>query len=186
LTDQLTEWLGFITGAACVWLVVRQNVWNYPIGIANNIFFLVLFTRSRLFGDAGLQVVYMVLALHGWYMWLRGGATHTGVRIERASVRLLSVMALLLIVGTAGLTMALQAAKGASPFFDALTTALSLVAQFLQNTKKLEHWLFWIAADVFYIYLYVTRGLTLTAVLYFVFLCMCIVGLVQWRKSIPA
>jgi hypothetical protein len=56
----LTETLGFVTGAACVYLVVRQNVWNFPLGIANNIFFLILFVSARLYGDAGLQVIYPI------------------------------------------------------------------------------------------------------------------------------
>ncbi len=36
-----TETLGFVTGAACVCLVVEENIWNFPLGIANNIFFLI-------------------------------------------------------------------------------------------------------------------------------------------------
>lgn len=48
LPFSLTEALGFVTGAACVYLVVLQNVWNFPLGIANNLFFLVLFTETRL------------------------------------------------------------------------------------------------------------------------------------------
>jgi hypothetical protein len=56
----LTETLGFVTGVACVYLVVKENIWNFPLGIANNLFFLVLFTEARLFADAGLQIVYLV------------------------------------------------------------------------------------------------------------------------------
>src|SRR5688572_33132621 len=68
----LSEALGFVTGVACVYLVVRENIWNFPVGIANNVFFLILFTRTRLYGDAGLHIVYMGLAVHGWYWWLHG------------------------------------------------------------------------------------------------------------------
>ena len=38
-----TEILGFVTGAASVWLAVRESVWNWLVGIANNVFFLILF-----------------------------------------------------------------------------------------------------------------------------------------------
>lgn len=57
-----TEACGFVTGAACVWLVTRGNIWNWPIGLANNLFFAVLFWRARLFADMGLQGVYLILA----------------------------------------------------------------------------------------------------------------------------
>ena len=66
------EVLGFGTGAWCVWLVARQNIWNWPVGIANNGFFLVLFVASGLYADAGLQVIYVVLAFYGWWAWQGG------------------------------------------------------------------------------------------------------------------
>src|SRR5450432_2465161 len=67
----LTEALGFITGALCVWLLARQNIWNWPIGIGNNLFFLVLFLRTGLYADSGLQVLYAGLAVYGWWTWLK-------------------------------------------------------------------------------------------------------------------
>lgn len=42
------EILGFVTGAACVWLTVKARISNFPIGIANSAFFLVLFATARL------------------------------------------------------------------------------------------------------------------------------------------
>jgi nicotinamide mononucleotide transporter len=180
----LTEALGFVTGAACVYLVVRQNVWNFPLGIANNIFFLILFVGARLYGDAGLQLVYLALGAWGWYAWLHGGPNRTALRVARSSPRLLALVALFVCAGTVALTLSLRAAKGAAPLLDAFTTVLSLAAQYLLNRKLVESWLLWITADVVYIYLYVSRGLRLTAVLYFVFLCLCVAGLVSWRESL--
>ncbi|WP_031186945.1 nicotinamide mononucleotide transporter family protein, partial [Streptomyces sp. NRRL S-1896] len=52
-----TEVLGFGSGALCVWLVARQHLANWPIGIANNLFFILLFTQAGLYADAGLQIV---------------------------------------------------------------------------------------------------------------------------------
>jgi nicotinamide mononucleotide transporter len=177
----LTETLGFVTGVACVYLAVKQNIWNFPLGLANNIFFLVLFTTARLYGDAGLQVVYIVLGLQGWYYWLYGGQNRTSLRITHASLLTLGVLAGLLPVGTAGLILALRAAGGAAPALDAFTTVLSLLAQYLLNRKAIENWYLWIAADILYIYLYISRGLHLTAILYFVFLGLCIIGLREWQ-----
>ena len=71
------EVLGFVTGVWCVWLVVRRNVWNWPVGIANNVFFLLLFVEAGLFADSALQVVYLVLGFYGWWAWVRGGVHRT-------------------------------------------------------------------------------------------------------------
>jgi nicotinamide mononucleotide transporter len=180
----LTEALGFVTGAACVYLVVQQSIWNFPLGIANNIFFLVLFGQARLFGDAGLQIVYIVLGVHGWHQWLHGGEHRTALKVSRASLRLWVVLLGLLPVATWSLVILLRQVNGSAPVPDAFTTVLSLGAQYLLNRKLIENWWLWIVADVIYIYLYITRGLHLTAVLYFVFLCLCIAGLVRWRQTL--
>ena len=71
---------------------------------------------------------------------------------------------------------------GALDFLDALTTSLSLVAQWLLNGKYVQTWYFWIAADCVYIPLYVSRDLNLTAAIYAVFLVLCLSGLQSWRK----
>jgi nicotinamide mononucleotide transporter len=184
LPYSLTETLGFVTGAACVYLVVKQSIWNFPLGIANNLFFLVLFFNARLYGDAGLQVVYILLGVQGWYWWLYGGQQRAPLRIAHATRLTLSLLAVLVLLGTLGLILALRAARGAAPALDAFTTVLSLAAQYLLNRKAIENWYAWITADVLYIYLYLARGLHLTAVLYFVFLGLCLVGLVSWRRAL--
>jgi len=81
----LTEALGFATGAVCVWLVTKGNIWNWPVGLANNLFFAVLFWKARLFADFGLQGVYLMLGIYGWWEWLRGGENRTRLAISRSS-----------------------------------------------------------------------------------------------------
>lgn len=182
----LTEALGFVTGAACVYLVVRQNVWNFPLGIANNIFFLILFANAGLYGDAGLQVIYIALGFQGWYYWLYGGQNREAAQITHASPPLLIAIGSFVVIGATGLVLALRAAGGAAPVMDAFTTVLSLAAQYLLNRKTVENWLLWIVADIIYVWLYISRDLKLTAVLYFVFLCLCVAGFLNWRRSLKA
>ncbi len=177
------ELLGFVTGALCVWLCVRADVWNFPVGIANNLFFLVLFFSARLYADAALQVVYLVLAGWGWWQWLRGGERHTGRRMGRAGARTLVVLVALVVPFTWGLTVLLSRAHDIAPLWDALTTALSLAAQWLLNAKQIENWYFWIAADLVYIPLYTVKALDLTAVVYTLLLGMCLFGLRAWRRE---
>ena len=61
--------------------------------------------------------------------------------------------------------------------------SVSLIAQWMMTRKLLENWLLWIAVDVVYIGLFINRGLTLTAVLYAIFLILATIGFVQWRRS---
>jgi nicotinamide mononucleotide transporter len=178
------ELLGFATGAACVWLCVRASSWNFPIGIANNLFFLVLFWGARLYADAALQVVFLLLAAHGWFRWLRGGDQRGRRPMGHASPAVLLVLLALLVPATWALTAILTRAHDSAPFWDALTTALSLAAQWLLNAKQVENWYFWIAADLVYVPLYAAKDLVLTAVVYVLFLGLCGVGLRSWLREL--
>ncbi len=178
-----TETLGFITGGICVWLVVREHLWNWPVGIASNVVFFILFTQSRLYADAGMQLIYLALAVYGWWNWVYGGERRTQLIISRVPWLEAVVLLLLAVPLTIGLRAVLIAVNGAAPFWDALTTVMSLIAQFLLCRKRLEHWYVWMAVDVIYIPLYISRELSLTAVLYSVFLVMCIIGFTQWRRQ---
>ncbi|MFF4583565.1 nicotinamide riboside transporter PnuC [Streptomyces sp. NPDC001389] len=184
-----TEILGFATGALCVWLVARQHVANWPVGIANNVFFIVLFTQAGLYADAGLQIVFIALAAYGWWSWTHGGGPGTAEALPvRRTTRaewlwLLAAGA----VGTAALTLLLgRVSDSTVPLWDALTTALSLMATYGQCRKLLESWWLWIAADLVYVPLYAYKGLYLTSVLYVGFLALCVAGFLGWRRALPA
>jgi nicotinamide mononucleotide transporter len=182
LLDEPVTWaelLGFVTGIACVALAVVQRIETFPAGIANNLFFLVLFADARLFADASLQVVYVVLGSMGWWAW--GSRPR---RIRRADRGLLAATTVAVGLATLVLVPVLRAAHGAAPGWDALTTSLSLGAQLLLNLRRVETWFVWIAVDVIYVPLYFSRDLNLTALVYVVFLALCVQGWREWRVTV--
>jgi nicotinamide mononucleotide transporter len=183
-----TSWgevVGFITGALCVWLVAKQNAWNWPIGILNNLAFLALFATSGLFADSGLQVVYVVLAVYGWWAWLRGGEQHTTLPVSRTSAVQWAWLGFAGVISTIILAGVLSSFTSSTvPWPDAITTVLSLLATWGQTRKKVECWWLWIAADVIYVPLYAYKGLWLTAILYLGFIALCVIGLRAWTKAL--
>ncbi|HWQ92421.1 MAG TPA: nicotinamide riboside transporter PnuC [Clostridia bacterium] len=180
----VAEAWGFVTGGICVWLVVREHVWNWPVGLANNVFFFVLFLKGRLYADMSLQLVYLCLGIYGWLNWVFGGQNQATLPISRTKRSEWLLLVPAIPVATWVLMEILIKVNGAAPLWDSLTTVLSLAAQYLLCRKRFENWFFWIAADLIYIPLYFSRQLPLTAVLYGVFLCMCLVGLRQWSKTL--
>jgi len=181
------ELLGFISGAVCVWLVARQNIWTWPIGLVNNALFFVLFLTAKLYGDASLQVVFGVLAIYGWYRWLRPDSSLSQLRIRRTSKREWVALILSGVIGVGAATFWLSTSTDSPvPFWDSAVLVLSLLATYGQANKLLESWWIWIAVDVISIPLYVSRSLYLTAILYAVFLAICIFGLRAWWRELAS
>ncbi|PYY17086.1 MAG: nicotinamide mononucleotide transporter [Acidobacteria bacterium] len=178
-----TELLGFITGAICVWLQVKENVWNWPAGIANNIFYVIVFWHSGLYADSLLQWFYISISIYGWWNWLHGGLAHSRLKIDRTSHRGMTLYIALSALGTILFRELLRRYTNSTvPLWDGLTTAMSLTAQYMLTRKLIENWWWWIAVDVIYIALYMYKRLYLTSVLYAIFLGMCIIGLREWQR----
>lgn len=178
---------GFAAGALSVLLYVRQSVWAWPVGIANSVFWLVLFWDTRLFLDAGLQVVYIGLGILGWVWWARGRRVN-GERLGELWVRRTGRSQALVLVGiglvaTAGLWWTMEEVSDAAPLQDAATTVVSLVAQYMLTRKLLGSWWCWIAVDIAYIVLYASKELYLTAALQPLFIGLCVLGLRSWKAN---
>ena len=181
------ELFGFISGAACVWLLTRQNIWSWPIGILNNALFFFLFIAAKLYADAALQVVFAVLGLYGWYRWLRPTGQHEPMRIRRTTAREWAVLSVCGVVGIAAATYWLSSSTDSPvPFWDSAVLMLSLLATYGQANKLVESWWLWIAVDVISVPLYINRSLYLTAILYAGFLLLCLVGLRDWSRDLTS
>lgn len=179
------EVLGFLTGAVSVALAVRESAWNWPVGIANNVFFFILFWKAKLYADALLQVVYVVISVFGWWSWLRGGVGHSKLPITTTPLRTGLLLLLVTALSTVVMTSVLHRfTDSQTPFCDGVTTALSLTAQYMLSRKLLENWWVWMTADVIYIILYCYKALNLTGILYALFFGMCIAGHAAWRGSL--
>lgn len=173
--------LGFVTGLLCVWLTARANVWNFPTGILNSAILGFVFLQQRLFADASLQIVFIVLSALGWRQWLRRQHAEESSPVFPTTLReQLTLLGIGLAV-TLILWQILVALRGASPPVDALITAFSMCAQWQLNRRQVSNWVWWIAVDVISIPLYWSRDLPLIAALYVVFLLICLNGLRRWR-----
>lgn len=179
------EIVAAIFGVISVFLSVRQNIWSWPTAIVNVGMYIVVFYRSKLYADTGLQVVYVVLNFYGWYQWLYGGKNRTELPVSRTGARLAAYL-----VGIGGLstlvigTVLSRNTDAALPYIDALTTSTSLVAQWMMTRKLLENWIVWVSVDVVYIGMYIYKDLRVTALLYAVFLILSVMGYLEWKRSL--
>lgn len=179
------EIVAALFGVVSVFLSVRQNIWSWPTAIVNVGLYIFVFYDSKLYADTGLQVIYVVLNAYGWYHWLYGGKNRTELAVSRTPVRLGLLLAGIVATGAVVIgTLLVRNTDASLPYVDALTTSTSLVAQWMMTRKLLENWLVWVAVDVVYIGMYITKSLYVTAVLYFIFLVLSAMGYVQWRRTL--
>ncbi len=179
------ETIAALFGIVSVYLSVRQNIWSWPTAIVNVGLYTVVFYEPRLYADMGLQVVYIVISFYGWYQWLYGGMGHTELQVSRTSRGLGILLAAIGVVSTVLLgTLLHRTTNAAIPYLDSTTTSTSLVAQWMMTRKLLENWLVWVAVDVVYIGMFIYKSLYVTAMLYFVFLVLSIMGYRQWKATL--
>ncbi len=179
-----TELLGFLSGVLNVYLVTRENIWSWPLGVLNALLYIVVFARAGLYSDTGLQLFYLVLSFYGWWHWLRGDPGQHRVVVTRTPLRQAAMLTALAVVGwmlVYAITSRIPGSK--LPLLDAALAVSSLIAQWMMTRKLLENWSLWIVLDVVYVGVFVVRGLRLTAILYAVFLVLAIIGHVQWKRS---
>ncbi|GAB2961287.1 nicotinamide riboside transporter PnuC [Hymenobacter coalescens] len=185
LASSALEIWGFVTGLACVWLVARSSVWNFPVAIVACALAAVVYVRARLYSDAGLQGVFIVLGAYGWWVWVRRrpGEAVPELPVTRTGLRLWLLIGAFVVAFTAVFGYLFERyTDAAAPYVDNFATAVSIAAQYQIARKKLENWLLWIGVDVLYVGLYWHRGIVLFSIQYVIFLGLAVYGYWQWRR----
>lgn len=180
----LLELVAVVVTLAAVYLTAKQVIWCWPTAMVSVILYAVVFFQAKLYADMGLQAVYFALACYGWWAWLHGGEDHGELKVSLTSwpIRI----GLVLLGATAGILLGstLHRFTDASlPFMDSTLTSFSIIGQWMQTRKLLEAWILWMVVDVFYVGMFIYKGLLLTAGLYAAFLYLAAMGFVGWRKS---
>ncbi|HSV46670.1 MAG TPA: nicotinamide riboside transporter PnuC [Ramlibacter sp.] len=167
---------------------IREIHWGWPLAIASSLMYLAIFWRSKLYGDAALQVFFAVVALWGWFQWLRGvRADGSALRVARLTQRgLLATLAAGALLWPATGWFLKTYTDTDVPWWDAFPTAVSLVGQFLLGRKFVENWAVWIVVNVVSVGLFAYKELWLTVGLYTVFIVLSVVGWRAWADRAQA
>jgi len=186
-----TNWLelvGLASGLLCVWLLIKENVLTFPIGLIYALVTVVVVARANLFADVILNVYYVGMNAYGWYFWLYGAKErreHEVLLVGWVPRRQWVGIVAVTIAGTAlmGWYFATQT-SAALPYPDSFTTVASFVAMWMSARKYLESWILWFVIDVVQVALYVMKDIEAYAVLYLVYLGMAVFGWIAWRKHL--
>ena len=181
----LLEGTAVFFGLISVYLSTRQNIWSWPTAIINVGLYTLLFYREKLYADAGLQVIYLVLSVYGWYEWLYGGENRTILQVSRLGARAAAVLCAIGVAGSMALGTFFSRSTDASlPFLDSTLSVFSLIAQWMMTRKILENWVLWIILDVVYVWMFIVlKDLNFTGFQYAVFLVLAVMGYRDWKRS---
>jgi nicotinamide mononucleotide transporter len=178
-------WLEIVAFGLSVWMVVcnmRVHILAWPLAIVSSLAYGLLFAHSKLYGEAGLQVFFVVIAAWGWWQWRYGRQTDGAA----LAVRFLGARARwVLLAGTLAawplLGLLLQRVTDTDvPFWDALPTAGSVAGQWLLGRQYVENWPVWVAVNGVSIALFAYKGLWLTVLLYVLFTALALIGWRAW------
>ncbi len=182
-----TSWLELIAVLLALAMIVCNIIelhWGWPLAAISSVLYFFLFWSQRLYGEALLQVLFVVLALWGWSVWLRGieGAPLPLTRMPARQRFTLTWMGCLLWLSTGAVL--LNFTDTDVPWWDAFPTAFSLIGQYLLAHKRLENWAVWIIVNIVATGLFAWKGMWLTTLLYLMFIVLSVLGWHTWAKHI--
>ena len=183
------EYIAVFAGIISVWFSRKENVWVFPTGLVNTIFYVYLSVEGHLFGEASVNIYYTVMSVYGWYMWTRKDATHNPVlQITKADGKqwlqhFLFFGFFYVTIYAALVYLKANFYEGVIPWADAFASATAFTGMWLMAKKKVESWYWWIATNIASIPLYFVKGYIFTSVYYFILLLMAFWGLWEWQRK---
>ena len=184
------EIIGTVLGVIGVWLMIRQNIWGWPVGLVQVAVYAWVFFDAKLYSDTILQAAFFLIQAYGWWHWLRGAKSQAAEGQAALPVTRLSGAAITgwIVIGavlTAGWGFFMhQTTDAALPWWDAFILVFSLIAQWLQARKNIENWPAWVVVNTVAIGVYWAKDLRLTSGLYLIFWVMALWGWRAWQRDV--
>jgi nicotinamide mononucleotide transporter len=178
-----TELVAVILAVAYLVLAIRQNIWCWFCAAISTAIFVYLFARASLYMESLLNVFYFGMAIYGWSVWRGGNAKdELPVAVWPLQVHVYAITIIICLAAASGFLLA-NYTDAAYPYVDSATTFAAIWATFLVARKILENWWYWLVIDFVSVFIYWTRGLEATAVLFIVYVILIPIGIAAWTRS---
>ena len=190
LSSHALEILGVVLGI--IYLIFEMKAW-WPLWIISIIMpinSLFVYFRAGLYADFAIDIYYVLAAIYGLIVWLRGKRVKDGAKKEElpivcTSAKSWAVYAGIFTVLFVGIAMVLiHWTNSTVPWADSFTTALSVIALWMLAHKQIEQWWVWFVVDLVSAALYFYKGIPFYGGLYFLYTVLAVVGYFQWKKKL--
>lgn len=188
LAANYMEIIGTLTSLIYIYLSVKKNILCWLFGIISSAIYVYVFLQSGFYADMGLNIYYVFISIYGWILWSRGKpGSENKAELPVSSLSLKLALLLFIITAIIFVLIAYLLANYTDsqiPYWDAFTTACSIVATWMLARKILEHWIIWIIVDLVSMGLYIYKDLYVTFVLFLVYTSLAVIGYIRWKRDL--
>ena len=184
LAENWFEIVAALLAIAYLLLAMRQDARCWIAWIISSLMYLFVMYSAGLYMEAGLQIFYLLMGFYGLYQWQYKLANNEALKIKvwPITTHMMCLTALFLLVITSGYILS-NNTDAASPYIDAFTTWGAIIASYMVAKKILENWIYWFVIDFVSVFLFVSRELYPTALLFCLYLVLVIIGYRSWKNE---
>ena len=180
------EIIGTIVGLVYLWLEYRASIYLWIASIIMPAIYIFVYYEAGLYADFGINIYYLGAAIYGWMVWKFGQKADAEVKempITHMPKRSwLKAGGIYLVAQLLIAWILINYTDSDVPWWDAFTTALSVVGMWMLARKYLEQWGVWMIVDMVCIGLYIYKELYFTAGLYAFYAIVAVFGWMNWKK----
>ncbi|MBQ2025500.1 MAG: nicotinamide mononucleotide transporter [Paludibacteraceae bacterium] len=179
----LLQIIGVVLGLLYLYLEFKANIWLWFVGLIMPVVHSILYFSKGLYADGMMEVYYVFAGLYGWIVWRQKQPQGTTMAISHTPAKItLPLVGIYALLHAALFCFLYFCTDSTVPFFDSMTTALSMIAMWMLSRKYVEQWLVWLVVDVITVFLYFYKEIPITACLYAVYSALAIVGYWRWNR----
>lgn len=191
MLDTVLEYFGVVTGLLYLLLEIRQHRGMWIVGFITSLVYVFVFFFARIYADMGLSIYYTLISIYGFRQWALGNKypTEESGMNEMILYRHINkkfgikIFLALLLIYICIYYILIHFTDSPVPAGDAFTTTIGIIATWMLARRIIEHWIFWVVANIVSIYIYYLRDLYPTMFLYFCYAVLAIVGWYTWKKK---
>jgi len=186
------EIFGVVTSLWYLYLEIKQKPLMWILGIVSSLIYVFVLFRAKIYADMSLYIYYVIISVYGFILWQKDKVSAKGENDNSANEITYTSLSwnlgiILVLVTILIYVLIVYVLKNYTdspvPYRDSLATALSIVATWMLAKKIIQHWFIWIFANFFSVYLFYTRNLYPTAILFIFYGALSVVGYLNWKKG---
>lgn len=176
---RLLEVLAVVCSLLYTVLIKEGIVWCWLFSLIASLIYLYICFKRRIYAESLLQLFYVFTTVYGYLNWGEGLSENLPkLNWQMHAAIALSGLAMVLVSGK----LLSRMSDAATPFIDSFTTIFSIFATLLMINLFPSNWIYWIVIDAVSIYLYFSRKLYLTSLLFLLYTIISIDGYLAWSS----